>query len=147
MGEIATWTLLTHALSTFSMVGIIWFVQIVHYPLFSQVGKDYFCAYELNHQRLTTWVVAPLMLVELFTAVLLIWYNPLEIGLTPLLIGMVLVIAIWLITFIVQVPQHASLVSSYDPIVQRRLVKYNWLRTVAWTARGLLVMWMVSQVI
>ena len=31
--------LLLHAGATFFMCGLIWFVQIVHYPLFAQVGS------------------------------------------------------------------------------------------------------------
>jgi hypothetical protein len=32
--------LLANLAATFFMVGLIWFVQIVHYPLFGQVGRD-----------------------------------------------------------------------------------------------------------
>jgi hypothetical protein len=30
--------LLANAAATFFMVGVIWFVQVVHYPLFARVG-------------------------------------------------------------------------------------------------------------
>lgn len=30
--------LLVHAAATWAMVGLVWFVQVVHYPLFAQVG-------------------------------------------------------------------------------------------------------------
>ena len=56
--------LLLQAAATLPMVGLIWFVQIVHYPLFGEVGHDRFADYERNHQNRTTLVVAPLMLVE-----------------------------------------------------------------------------------
>ena len=56
--------LLLQAASTLAMVGLIWFVQIVHYPLFAQVGREGFSGYEQAHQNRTTFVVAPLMLVE-----------------------------------------------------------------------------------
>ena len=29
-----------HALATIFMAGVIWFVQVVHYPLFRAVGRD-----------------------------------------------------------------------------------------------------------
>lgn len=147
MVEMAKWTLLVHVGATMAMVGLIWFVQIVHYPLFSQVGHESFRSYEMDHQRLTTWVVAPLMLLELATAFLLLWYRPLGFGSTPVWLGLILAAAIWMMTYGIQVPQHASLVTSYDAEVQRRLVAGNWFRTAAWTARGALVLWMVSQAI
>ena len=46
------------------MVGIIWLVQIVHYPLFSRVGAAGFAIYSGAHSRLTGLVVGPPMLVE-----------------------------------------------------------------------------------
>ena len=54
---------------------------------------------------------------------------------------------IWLVTYSVQVPQHASLVMSHDHGVIEQLVRGNWYRTAAWTARGLLVLWMVGELI
>ena len=73
MNSMTQWTLLLQVAATLCMVGLIWFVQIVHYPLLAQVGRDGFRRYEMDHQRLTTWVVAPLMLTELTTAFLMIW--------------------------------------------------------------------------
>ena len=68
--------LLTQFASTLFMVGLIWFVQIVHYPLFAGVGADQFSQYEQQHQQLTTYVVMPVMLLELATAIALIPYSP-----------------------------------------------------------------------
>ena len=49
--------LLTNVAATLYMVGLIWCVQIVHYPLFAEVGKDGFAAYEAAHSSLITAVV------------------------------------------------------------------------------------------
>jgi len=49
--------LTTHVFATLFMVGMIWFVQTVHCPLFANVGSEHFKTYEELHQRLTTWVV------------------------------------------------------------------------------------------
>lgn len=145
MSEIEKWTLLLQLAATLSMVGIIWFVQIVHYPLFPQVGREEFRRYEMDHQRLTLWAVGPPMLAELFTAILLLWWKPAGIPAVALWSGLVLLLSVWVVTYTVQVPQHASLIVSYDGAIQRRLVLGNWYRTFAWSARGLLVLWMVSQ--
>ncbi len=37
--EARAWLLILHAGATLYMAGVIWFVQIVHYPLFSRVGQ------------------------------------------------------------------------------------------------------------
>jgi len=147
MNDITRWTLLLQVASTLAMVGLIWFVQVVHYPLLAQVGREGFRRYEMDHQRLTTWVVAPLMLTELVTAMLLFWWRPAGVGSMTIWCGLLLLALIWLMTYAVQVPQHAALVLSYDATLQKRLVSGNWFRTVAWTARGMLALGMLEQVL
>ena len=74
--DVHSFVFLTHITATLYMTGLIWFVQIVHYPLFSRVGNAEFPAYEQRHTVLTTWVVGPPMLVEGITALILIWLRP-----------------------------------------------------------------------
>ena len=136
--------LLMHAGSTLFMVGLIWFVQIVHYPLFARVGREEFVAYEQIHQRLTTWVVAPTMLTELSTAILLVSLEFTAVSIVSRCIGLALVALIWLTTIFVQMPQHAALAKSYDESLIRKLVVGNWPRTIAWSLRGMLVLWMMG---
>lgn len=145
--QLAHWTLLLHIAATFSMVGLIWFVQVVHYPLMSRVPSEKFPVYELDHQRLTTLVVAPLMSLELLSAIGLLWCRPAPIGDWLVWIGLLLLLSIWLATYAVQVPQHASLGVAFDSRLHRRLVQGNWYRTIAWSIRGLLVLWMVGALI
>ena len=51
--------------STLPLVGLIWLVQVVSYPLFLRVGRADFATYHEAHARLITYVVGPLMLAEL----------------------------------------------------------------------------------
>jgi hypothetical protein len=124
------------------MVGLIWFVQIVHYPLFDRVGRDGFSTYETLHQTRTTLVVAPLMLTEALTAILLVWLQPTSVSAMFAWSGLALVGVIWASTFLWQVPAHERLAKAYDPVAHGALVRSNWVRTAAWTARGLLVCWL-----
>lgn len=125
------------------MTGLIWFVQIVHYPLFAVAGPDHFVAYEAAHTRLTTYVVGPLMLVELAACVMIVlgWGGHVRVG--AAWGGAALLAVIWLSTAALQVPQHSILMNGFDPQAHRRLVDTNWIRTVAWSARGVLALWMV----
>ena len=128
--------------STLGMVGVIWFVQVVHYPLFDKVGSSGFRDYEQDHQRRTTLVVAPLMLTEAVTAVALFWLRPEGIPTPTAVVGLGLIAILWASTFLWQVPAHGRLAKSFDSATHRNLVRSNWLRTVAWSARGVLVCWM-----
>ncbi len=126
--------------STLMMVGVIWFVQIVHYPLFALVGTDGFATYERTHQTMTTWVVAPLMLVELVSAVWLVLNVISPVRTTEAWIGLALTAVAWVSTFALQVPLHEKLAQGFNAATAERLVATNWVRTAAWSLRGALCM-------
>lgn len=126
-----TTLLLAHAAATLAMGGLVWFVQVVHYPLFARVGEEAFPAYEAAHAERTTWVVAPLMVVEAMTAAALLVAEPGALTLA----GLLLVVALWLSTALVQVPLHRALSAGFDARAHARLVATNGVRTGLWTAR------------
>ena len=136
---------LLHVLATLAMLGAIWIVQVVHYPLFAGVGEAGWSAYEAGHQSRITFVVGPLMVLELATAVWLVIDRPEALPVWSVVLGAALVGAIWASTAFVQVPLHAALGGSFDGDAHARLVATNWLRTAAWTARSGLVLWMAAR--
>lgn len=136
--------LLLHCAATLAMVGLIWFVQVVHYPLFSSVGQSPFPEYERLHQKRTTLVVAPLMLIEALTATLILTTDLSPSARDLAWIGWVLLVLIWLSTAFLQVPLHRRLAEGYDPLAVRRLVRTNWLRTIAWTLRGFIAVLLLA---
>jgi hypothetical protein len=133
--------LLVHAAATLFMVGVIWFVQVVHYPLFSRVGPREFASYERAHTRRTGWIVGPPMIAEAGSALLLLTpLRPDDLGPGLPGLGLLLLAAIWLATALLQVPAHRRLEQGFDAGVHRRLVVTNWIRTVLWTLRGILAL-------
>lgn len=136
--------LLVQAFASLALTGLIWCIQVVHYPLFAAVGRDEFVRYEADHARLITLVVGPLMLVELGAALWLVAMRPAGVPAWMAWTGLALVAAIWLSTAAIQVPCHAKLAAGFDPEVHARLVSSNWIRTVAWTARGVLALAMIA---
>ncbi|MDH4146570.1 MAG: hypothetical protein OEY23_15535 [Acidimicrobiia bacterium] len=129
--------LAVHLLATSAMAGLIWFVQIVHYPLFDSVGVDGFGHYEVEHQRRTAWVVGPAMAVEGVSALVIAASLRDEVGLVLPLVGLALLAGIHASTIWLQVPAHAVLLDGHDRSVTRRLVSTNWIRTVGWSARSM----------
>ncbi len=129
-------------LATLAMFGLIWFVQIIHYPLFLAVPAAQFPAYEAAHANRTTYVVAPLMLLELATAGALLLPHLRPSFITPVeaWLGAVLVAVLWLSTAFVQVPLHNQLHFAWSAEQIHRLVATNWIRTAAWSARAVLVL-------
>jgi hypothetical protein len=124
-----------HAGATLFMTGVIWFVQVVHYPLFARTGVVGFADYERDHARRTGWVVGPAMTLELLLALALAARGGMAAW-----AGLALLAVIWLSTALVQVPLHRRLQGGFDAAAHRRLVRTNWLRTAAWTLRAALAL-------
>ena len=137
--------MLLHTASTLFMTGLIWFVQIVHYPLFAGVGAGAFAAYANEHARLTTWLVAPPMLVEMATAALLLWRTPAGVSGASLTWGLGALLLVWASTWLSQVPQHQILSLGFDLEAYDILVGGNWVRTAVWSLRSLLVLVLVAR--
>ena len=125
---------LIQAIITWILFGLILTVQVVHYPIFLFLNTvDAF----KFHQVKISYLVMPLMLIELGTAVYLFirdW--------TPFFvingINLALVIMIWVITFTLMVPLHQRLTRIPEKKDIESLIKYNWLRTMAWMVKSLL---------
>lgn len=126
------------------MAGLIWFVQVVHYPLLAAVGSADFGVYHRAHARLTTLVVAPLMLGEAAACLWLAHQRP--PGVSPAMIwtSVALLAVVWGATMFVSVPRHSLLAAGYDGAAQASLVSTNWIRTTAWTARAVVAIAMVA---
>ncbi|MDP9364638.1 MAG: hypothetical protein M3Q10_10515 [Chloroflexota bacterium] len=122
-----------------------WFVQAVHYPLFAAVGDAGWVAYAGEHVRRTGQVVGPPMLLEGATAAVLLGWRPATVPAGWAWAGAALLGLIWLSTALLQVPRHRLLGRGFDPAVARTLVATNWLRTAAWTLRGVLALAMVAR--
>lgn len=127
------------AFSALAMTGVIWFVQLVHYPLFTAVGRTQWPTYHAGHTRRTGYVVVPLMTAELGSAAVLA-----ADGTTLALTGLALAAATWLLTFVLAVPDHSRLERGFDARAARRLVTAGWVRTAAWTAHGVVALAQLS---
>ncbi len=137
--------LLTQIASTLALAGLIWTIQVVHYPLFDMAGRDTFTTFHHRHSTLITWVVGPLMLAEAASALGLVLWRPPQVPSAVAWAGLGLVAVIWLSTAFLQVPAHNVLARGFDAEAHRLLVTSNWLRTWAWTARAGLVLWLASR--
>lgn len=135
----ANLTFLIQLLATWYMVGLIWMVQIVHYPLMGRVGEETFARYEMEHSRKITPIVGVPMLVELLTAAWMVFAAPPSLPRWVAVAGLTLVVLIWLSTALVQVPCHQRLAAGFDADAHQTLVRTNWFRTLLWTLRGLVL--------
>ena len=97
------------------------------------------------HKSRISFIVVPVMLVELITSILLSFSD------APLLLlqrmGLGIVVLIWLTTFFLQVPLHEKLSDGYNEEAVRKLGSSNWWRTFLWSAKSALGIYLLTQVI
>ena len=125
-------------MSTLFMTGLIWCIQVVHYPLFEKVGKEIFSEYHNSHSIRITYIVLPVMVTEIISGFLLLGEH--DILSTPAAIALLgMILAIWASTFFLQVPYHGSLSGGWNADTIHSLVNTNWIRTFFWTLRSLIL--------
>ena len=129
--------LFIHLIATSIMVGVIWVVQLVHYPSFHFIELKQYTTFQRFHMSRISFVVMPAMLTELFTLILfIISMDPID---TLVTVSGLLLILIWLMTAVFFSGIHQKLTLGYDKTVVDKLVKLNWGRTLMWTLRLFLI--------
>ena len=137
--------LLFNLLISALLTGLIWTIQLVHYPAFALVGKAEQPLFQLHHEQRISYLVIPLMLTELAITVWLLISSP-EKLLTWLIAG--LLAFIWLVTALVFVPLHNRLKQEgYILPLTHKLINWNWPRTLAWTVKTALLCWLLFSTI
>ena len=114
---------------------LIWLVQVIIYPGFHRIPPDIFIDYHRWYVKRISCIVLPLMISE---AGMTTWWL-LDAGTPGAIISTVLVVIIWFSTFLLQVPIHNRLKSGKKDVLIRRLVATNWIRTIAWSLKSLVI--------
>ena len=123
----------------FIAVGLIWTIQLVHYPSMRFIPKERFVEYHNFHSIRISFLAVPLMVTELGTSLILFYQNYNNAIQTIFLINLVIVVLIWLSTFLIQVPLHNALSKEKQSEKLSKLICTNWIRTILWTARSILM--------
>lgn len=131
---------LINTFCTFFMTGLIWYVQLVHYPSFHFLNEENFANFHKHHSVRTGIIVMPIMSIELATSGTLTWIDG---WLTLNAFGFYLVVLIWLSTFLLSVPKHNALKHGKVDSLIDGLVKTNWYRTILWSIKSGLSLWVL----
>ncbi len=137
------WPLIVALASTFYLVGLIWVVQLLVYPLFGAVGPNEFLAYHADHiQRIVGALSIPVLL-QFGSAFLLLVIKPEAVPDWAVWLNLALTFGFWFITAALQIPIHNKLDGGFSAALVQELVTSNWVRTLYWTAQGFLLVWML----
>lgn len=125
-----------HAAATLFMVGLLWMVQVVHYPLFADVGAEAYPAYQEEHiSRIGALLAVPWGLEGLSIVALLALAR--DGALRRLaIVGAGLMALILVVTVVWAAPVHGDLTDGFDADLHDRLMRSNLVRTLLWSARG-----------
>jgi len=134
--------LLINLIASFFLCGLIWTVQLVHYPFFKYASNEKFEEAMGFHRKKISLIVIPVMFAELLSS---FWLSFFSSSYTNYHItGFVIVLLIWGVTFTTQVPLHGKLSESQDSSTIQQLVRSNWIRTFLWSAKALIGIWLLK---
>lgn len=138
---------LTHAAATLFMVGMIWTIHTVHYPLFPEVGPATYESFQAAHVDrigkllLLPWLTEGLTLLALLWAAFVSDAKSLRV---PVAIGAVAMAVVLVISGVWSAPAHGELADGFDAAVHHRLMMANLVRTLGWTVRGVTAVWILA---
>lgn len=114
----------------FGFAVLIWAVQLVIYPSFKYYNPDNLTKWHRSYTSRVAYIVLPLMLTQLVITIIKAWYQSNLIS----IISLVVVLILWLLTFLVFVPIHQKIDNeSASSTHLDELVSKNWNRTILWT--------------
>ena len=141
--------LIAHVASTLFMVGLIWTIHYVHYPLFAHVGESTYIAFQAEHVNrigkllLLPWLTEGLTLLAIL--ILAFLGQRRDLRLPAFLNGVGMAIAL-IISGVWSAPAHGELADGFDADVHGRLMNANLVRTLGWTLCGICAIWLVARV-
>jgi hypothetical protein len=103
----AAWFLAAHVVGVSFMCGLGWFVQVVHYPLFTFASGPRWTEFHAEHSRRTGWVVGVPWALQGFGALALLVWRPADLGLGLVLLAAALAGITVAATILGALPAHA----------------------------------------
>ncbi len=141
-----------HVVATWFMVGLIWTVHHLHYPLLGTAGRTargpegmrYFDTLQSEHVDrigallLLPWLTEGLTLLALLAVAFLGGWRSLRL---PALVNGAAMVVVLAISGFWSAPAHGRLLDGFDASTFDRLMAANLVRTLAWTVCGIAAVW------
>ena len=120
------------------LVSLVFMTQFITYPTFLNIDKDKFSDYHRKYVNNISFIVAPVMLIELFTLSLIAYFSSEFLIIKSLF----LLLVIWLTTFFIMIPSHNRISKSFNIKEIKSLINYNWIRTILWSFKLLVIIFL-----
>jgi len=142
--DFAHWFLLLWTILILYGCGVIWLTQIVVYPLFGKVGKDEYITYhKFYSSRIPLPVIVP-GFAGFLLPIPLVFLRPESVPPWMALANVACGLMGLLVTVPLEIPRHARLEKGGKSVpLIRKLIRYNWPRTLSITGSAFLTLLMV----
>ena len=120
------------------LVSLVFMTQFITYPTFLHIDKDKFSEYHRKYVNNISFIVAPVMLIELLTLSLIAYFSKDFL----IIKSLILLLVIWLATFFIMIPSHNKISKAFNKKEINRLINYNWVRTILWSFKLLLIIFL-----
>ena len=120
------------------LVSLVFMTQFITYPTFLHIDKDKFSEYHRKYVNNISFIVAPVMLVELLTLLLIAYFSKDFL----IIKSLILLLVIWLTTFFIMIPSHNRISKSFNIKEIKSLINYNWIRTILWSFKLLVIIFL-----
>jgi len=135
-----------HAAATMFMVGLIWTIHYVHYPLFAHVGESTYASFQAEHvERIgkllfVPWLTEGITLLGVLALAFLGGRKALRV---PAVVYGAAMAVVLVISGFWSAPAHAKLADGFDKSTHDQLMTANLIRTLAWTVCGVCAIWIL----
>ena len=120
------------------LVSLVFMTQLITYPTFLHIDKDKFSEYHRKYVNNISFIVAPVMLIELLTLLLIAYFSKDFL----IIKSLILLLVIWLTTFFIMIPSHNRISKSFNIKEIKSLINYNWIRTILWSFKLLVIIFL-----
>ena len=132
--------LMIHIISTSIMVGVIWVIQLVHYPSFKYVNESDYIIFQKYHMSNISYIVFPVMFTELITALIILFFGEKSLF---FVLSLIYLFLIWIITGVLFTKYHSILKEGKDLMIIEKMIKANWIRALLWTMRLIMILFVI----
>ena len=135
---------IAHLSATLFMVGLIWTIHYVHYPLFANVGEQTYVNFQAAHVErigkllLLPWLTEGVTLIAILASAFLGTHKALRF---PAVINGAAMAVVLVISGFWSAPAHGKLADGFDKAVHDQLMTANLIRTIAWSVCGICAIW------
>ena len=138
--------IVVHAAASMFMVGLIWTIHYVHYPLFAYVGESTYASFQTAHvERIgrllfVPWLTEGITLLGILALAFLGGRKTLRV---PAVLNGAAMAVVLVISGFWSAPAHGKLAKGFDQSVHQQLMTANLIRSLAWSVCGVCAIWIV----